>query len=67
MLHVPYRGLAAGGYADLMTGAVHATFDNLPPSIELIRAGKLRARDNLNDALAGHAGASDRGGFPTGL
>jgi tripartite-type tricarboxylate transporter receptor subunit TctC len=43
MLHVPYRGLAAGGYADLMTGIVHVTFDNLPPSIELIRAGKLRA------------------------
>jgi Tripartite tricarboxylate transporter family receptor len=43
MLHVPYRGLAAGGYADLITGAVHVTFDNLPPSIELIRAGKLRA------------------------
>jgi tripartite-type tricarboxylate transporter receptor subunit TctC len=43
MLHVPYRGLAAGGYADLMTGMVHVTFDNLPPSIELIRAGKLRA------------------------
>src|SRR5262245_7918096 len=43
MLHVPYRGLAAGGYAHLMTGAVHVTFDNLPPSIELVRAGKLRA------------------------
>ena len=43
MLHVPYRVLAAGGYADLMTGAVHVTFDNLPASIELIRAGKLRA------------------------
>jgi tripartite-type tricarboxylate transporter receptor subunit TctC len=43
ILHVPYRGLAAGGYADLMTGTVHVTFDNLPPSIELIRAGKLRA------------------------
>src|SRR5207253_8033831 len=26
MLHVPYRGLAAGGYADLMTGTVHVTF-----------------------------------------
>src|SRR5438128_996419 len=23
MLHVPYRGLGAGGYADLMTGTVH--------------------------------------------
>jgi len=41
--HVPYRGLGAGGYADLMTGTVHVTFDNLPPSIELIRGGKLRA------------------------
>src|SRR5207253_11450881 len=43
IVHVPYRGLAAGGYADLMTGTLHVTFDNLPPSIELIRAGKLRA------------------------
>ena len=43
MLHVPYRGLGAGGYADLMTGTVHVTFDNLPSSIELARAGKLRA------------------------
>jgi len=43
IVHVPYRGLAAGGYADLMTGMVHVAFDNLPPSIELIRAGKVRA------------------------
>ena len=43
IVHVPYRGLAAGGYADLMTGMVHVTFDNMPPSLELIRAGKLRA------------------------
>ena len=43
MLHVPYRAMAAGGYADLMTGTVHVTFDNLPPSLELVRAGKLRA------------------------
>src|SRR5262245_7026636 len=26
MLHVPYRGLGAGGYADLMTGKVDVTF-----------------------------------------
>jgi tripartite-type tricarboxylate transporter receptor subunit TctC len=43
MLHVPYRGLAAGGYADLMTGIVHVAFDNLPPSIEFVRTGRLRA------------------------
>jgi tripartite-type tricarboxylate transporter receptor subunit TctC len=43
VLHVPYRAMAAGGYADLMSGTVHVTFDNLPPSLELVRAGKLRA------------------------
>src|SRR6267142_2518782 len=42
ILHVPYRGLGAGGYTDLMTGTVHVAFDNLPSSIELVRAGKLR-------------------------
>ncbi len=42
ILHVPYRGLGSGGYADLMTGTVHVAFDNLPSSIALVRAGKLR-------------------------
>src|SRR5262249_18314903 len=43
LVHVPYnRGLATGAYADLMTGTVHVLFDNLPGSIELVRAGKLR-------------------------
>jgi len=40
---VPYRGIAAGGLSDLMTGVVHVAFDNLPSSIELIRSGKVRA------------------------
>jgi len=60
IVHVPYRGLAAGGYADLMTGTVHVTFDNLPPSIELIRAGKVRALavvETLNREL--NAGFTD--------
>ena len=43
MLHVPYRGIGAGGLSDLMTGVVHVAFDNLPSSIELIRSGKVRA------------------------
>ena len=34
MLHVPYRGIAAGGLSDLMTGVVHVAFDNLPSSLE---------------------------------
>jgi tripartite-type tricarboxylate transporter receptor subunit TctC len=43
LVHVPYnRGLATGAYADLMTGMVHVVFDNLPGSIELVRASKLR-------------------------
>jgi tripartite-type tricarboxylate transporter receptor subunit TctC len=42
MLHVPYRG-AAPAVADLIAGQVHVMFEFLPTSIELIRAGKLRA------------------------
>ena len=41
MLHVPYRG-AAPALTDLLGGQVHVMFDNLPSSIEHIRAGKLR-------------------------
>ena len=42
MLHVPYRG-AAPALTDLMGGQVQILFDNLPSSIEYIKAGKLRA------------------------
>jgi tripartite-type tricarboxylate transporter receptor subunit TctC len=42
LLHVPYRG-SSGIYPDLMTGKVHALFDNLPGSIEFVKTGKLRA------------------------
>jgi tripartite-type tricarboxylate transporter receptor subunit TctC len=41
MLHVPYRG-SAPMLIDLLGGQVQAAFDNLPASIEYIRAGKLR-------------------------
>jgi tripartite-type tricarboxylate transporter receptor subunit TctC len=41
MLHVPYRG-AAPALTDLLGGEVHVMFDNLPSSIEHIRAGRLR-------------------------
>jgi tripartite-type tricarboxylate transporter receptor subunit TctC len=42
MLHVPYRG-APAALTDLLGGQVHLMFDNLPSSIEHIRAGRLRA------------------------
>jgi tripartite-type tricarboxylate transporter receptor subunit TctC len=42
MLHVPYRG-AAPALTDLMGGQVQVLFDNLPSSIEYIKAGKLHA------------------------
>jgi tripartite-type tricarboxylate transporter receptor subunit TctC len=42
MVHVPYRG-AAPAVMDLIAGQVHVVFDNLPGSIQHIRAGKLRA------------------------
>ena len=42
MQHVPYRG-APLALADLLNGQVQVMFDNLPSSIEHIRAGRLRA------------------------
>jgi tripartite-type tricarboxylate transporter receptor subunit TctC len=41
MLHVPYRG-SAPMLIDLLSGQVQVAFDNLPASIEHIKAGKLR-------------------------
>jgi tripartite-type tricarboxylate transporter receptor subunit TctC len=42
MLHVPYRG-SAPMLTDLLGGQVQVTFDNMPSSIQHIRAGRLRA------------------------
>jgi tripartite-type tricarboxylate transporter receptor subunit TctC len=42
MQHVPYRG-APLALADLLGGQVQVMFDNLPSSIDHIRAGRLRA------------------------
>jgi tripartite-type tricarboxylate transporter receptor subunit TctC len=41
MVHVPYRG-GAPAMTDLLGGQVQVMFDNLPTSIEHIRAGRLR-------------------------
>src|SRR5262245_28877256 len=42
MVHVPYRGMP-GALTDLLGGQVQVVFDNLPNSVEHIRAGRLRA------------------------
>ena len=42
MTHVPYKG-SAPALQDLVGGQVQLMFDNLPPSLPLIKAGKLRA------------------------
>ncbi|MGA6967269.1 MAG: tripartite tricarboxylate transporter substrate-binding protein, partial [Xanthobacteraceae bacterium] len=42
LLDVPYRG-GAPALTDLLGAQVHVMFDNLPTSLEYIRAGKLRA------------------------
>jgi len=41
MQHIPYRG-SAPMLTDLLGGQVQLTFDNMPSSIEHIKAGKLR-------------------------
>jgi tripartite-type tricarboxylate transporter receptor subunit TctC len=41
MTHVPYRG-SAPALTDMISGQVHVMFDNIPTSIQHIRAGKLR-------------------------
>jgi tripartite-type tricarboxylate transporter receptor subunit TctC len=51
MLHVPYRG-SAPALTDLISGQVQVMFDNLPSSIEHIRAGRLRALAVTNPVRA---------------
>ncbi len=42
MVHVPYRG-AGPALTDMIAGQAHVLFDNMPSSIEHVRAGTLRA------------------------
>jgi tripartite-type tricarboxylate transporter receptor subunit TctC len=42
MTHVPYRGSAAA-YPDLISGRVHALFDNITSALPMVQSGKVRA------------------------
>ena len=48
MVHVPYRG-AGPALNDLIGGQVHVMFDNLPSSLQHVRAGTLRALTVTSD------------------
>jgi tripartite-type tricarboxylate transporter receptor subunit TctC len=56
LTHVPYRG-SAPALTDMIAGQVQVLFDNLPSSIEHIKAGTLRAlavtTEQRSDALPG--------------
>ena len=67
MVHVPYRG-GALALTDLIAGQVQVMFDNVPTSVEHIRAGKLRgAGGDQRDALGRAAGPADGGRCPARL
>jgi tripartite-type tricarboxylate transporter receptor subunit TctC len=42
MIHVPYKG-SAGVMADVISGQIALTMDNIPPYLPQVKAGKLRA------------------------
>src|ERR671931_1085307 len=42
LTHIPYKG-SAPALTDMLSGTVQLMFDNMPPSLPHIRAGKLRA------------------------
>ena len=80
LVHVPYRG-SAPALTDLLGGQVQVMFDNMPSSIEHIRAGKLRPLGvttavrsaalpdvpTVGDTLAGYEGSAWFGmGVPKG-
>ena len=52
MVHVPYRG-SVPALTDLISGQVQVMFDNLPSSIEHIRAGAMCACGDAGGSLAG--------------
>ncbi len=67
MVHVPYRG-GAPALTDLMGGQVQVMFDNVPTSIEHIRAGSLRGLAVTSaEPVCATAEPTDRRRLPAGL
>ena len=67
LTHVPYRG-SAPALTDMIAGQVQVLFDNLPSSIEHVRARQAaRTRGDHREALGCAAGRADRGGDRAGL
>ena len=67
LTHVPYRG-SAPALTDMIAGQVQVLFDNLPSSIEHVRAGKLRALAVTTEKRSrSAAGRADGGGDRAGL
>jgi tripartite-type tricarboxylate transporter receptor subunit TctC len=51
VVHIPYRGSAAA-MTGLQAGEVHFMFDNLPPALPQIKAGRVRALAVTTDTRA---------------
>ena len=67
MVHVPYRGQAPA-LTDLLSGQVQVDFSTMPPAIEYVKAGKLRALAvNLVGAFREVTGHTGHGRIPAWL
>jgi tripartite-type tricarboxylate transporter receptor subunit TctC len=65
LIHVPYRG-APQALTDLIGGQVQVSFDPLPPAIQLIKSGQVRALA-VTTATRSAPGRSNRRRVRTGL
>jgi tripartite-type tricarboxylate transporter receptor subunit TctC len=60
LMHVPYKGGEGSGSADLVTGRIHLTFNQLPQFLPYVEAGRLKVL-----AVAGPKRLPQLPGVPT--